>query len=147
MASKRAQGLGQGASQGAMVGSAFGGWGALIGGVVGGISGYFGGISARKAEREQERAEEKIHNVLSVKKFRKKYGQFLPYSRQEIAAGQGPRIRQALEGRVAGTGMQDTGLGTALQGLAKVAPEVEASRLAAERAQMWQVNRAKSLGA
>ena len=140
-------GAAQGAKQGALAGSVVPGWGTLIGGVIGGIGGYFGGIAARGKEREMERLEEKIQNILSVKKFNKLFGKFLPIFRSQIAAGVGPAIQQQTAGQISARGLSGTGLGEVLQSLSVVAPGIEATRQAGEMARNTQIQRARAVGA
>jgi hypothetical protein len=142
-----ASGAASGAAQGAAAGSVVPGWGTLIGGVVGAIGGYIGGIAQRKAEMERARLEEKIMNLLSIKKYNKFVGRYLPIIRSQIEATIGPQLRQTTAGQISEHGLTGTGLGEVLRSLAQVAPGIEAVRQAGEEARTTQVMKARALGA
>lgn len=146
MANQPATGAAQGAAAGTAAGSVVPGWGTLIGGVVGAIGGYIGGLSSKKAQDEAEELERKIQHVLSVKRFNKLYGKFLPMIRGQIAATYGGRLDQQTGANIAARNLSGTGLGEVLRSLSVVAPGIEAQKQTAEYARNQQITRARQLG-
>lgn len=108
------------AVSGGMAGAGLGPYGAAAGFVLGG---FLGGARNRGEKKRMRTRERQIRRRLSPAYYKQKLQEFTPIARQNVLeSGAGNVIKQEVQGNISRRGLTGTGLGTAFQNAAALAP-------------------------
>lgn len=118
---------------------------AAVAAIVVGVSKYIGAKSANKARKKRIKRLKYAESLVSPEGIVGATKELQPQFRQQIFSGSGQAFRQTIDRNIARSGLRNTGVGTALRNAGTLVPEIEAFKLALDRAVQVRTLQAESI--